>query len=67
MPEDIISIITFSDRAEIVQPATRLINRNAIISHVRSIRASGGTEIYQGLSAGIEQLRLTPWPNTTTT
>ncbi|MBK7915556.1 MAG: VWA domain-containing protein [Chloroflexi bacterium] len=60
MPEDIISIITFSDRAEIVQPATRLINRNAIISHVRSIRASGGTEIYQGLSAGIEQLRLTP-------
>ncbi|MCA9875596.1 MAG: VWA domain-containing protein [Anaerolineales bacterium] len=59
-PEDVISIVTFSDRAEVVQAATHLTSRNAIISRVRSIRASGGTEIYHGLLAGVEQLQQTP-------
>ncbi len=56
-PDDIITIISYSDRAEIVTEPTHLQNKNQIIAHVRNIQASGGTEIYQGLNAGVEQMR----------
>jgi Ca-activated chloride channel family protein len=59
-PGDAISIITFSDRAEVVLPASRVDNKPALIAHIRSIMASGGTEIYQGLSAGVKELRKFP-------
>lgn len=59
-PDDIISIVTFSDRGELVQPPTHVSNRQAIMSQVRQIRASGGTEIYQGLAAGLQALRQMP-------
>ena len=56
-PDDIITIVSYSDRAEIVTEPTHLQNKNQIIAHVRNIQASGGTEIYQGLNAGVEQMR----------
>jgi Ca-activated chloride channel homolog len=59
-PDDIISIVTFSDRGELVQPPTHVSNKSAIISQVRQIRASGGTEIYQGLLTAVQTLRQTP-------
>lgn len=59
-PEDIISVITFSDRADLVQSATHVTHKSAIVAQIRGIRASGGTEIYQGLLAGVDQLQQTP-------
>jgi Ca-activated chloride channel family protein len=59
-PDDLISIISFSDRAEIVSAPSHVNNKHLIVAHVRSIQASGGTEIYQGLSTGVEQLRQAP-------
>lgn len=59
-PEDVISIITFSDRAEVVLPAVRPENKQALIARVRSIIASGGTEIYQGLSTGVKEMSKVP-------
>mgnify|MGYP001275850479 CR=1 FL=1 len=59
-PEDMISVVAFSDRAEVVQPPIHVAHKSAIVHHVRNIRASGGTEIYQGLLAGVGQLRNTP-------
>jgi len=56
-PDDLISIISYSDRAEIVTEPTHIQNKNQIISHVRNIQASGGTEIFQGLNAGVELMR----------
>ncbi|MBE2220263.1 MAG: VWA domain-containing protein [Anaerolineae bacterium] len=56
-PDDIISIVSYSDRAEIVVEPTHINNKNQIIAHVRNIQASGGTEIYQGLYAGVTQMR----------
>ena len=58
-PDDLISIISYSDRAEIVTEPTHIQNKNQIISRIRNIQASGGTEIYQGLHAGVTQLRQT--------
>ena len=59
-PDDRISIISFSDRAQVVYPNGRAMNKAAIITKVRSIQTSGGTEIYQGLSAGVQQIKQTP-------
>ena len=55
--EDVISIITFNDRADVVIPATRITDRPALKANVTMISAAGGTEIYQGLSAGMDQVR----------
>ena len=55
-PDDIISIISFSDRAEVVVPSQTVDNKNALLFKIRNIDASGGTEIFQGLSAGMKEL-----------
>lgn len=55
--EDIISIISFSDRAKVVVPSGPVTNKALISGKVRGITASGGTEIYQGLNAGVKQLK----------
>ena len=54
---DVLSIISFSDRAEIISPAEPLVNKAAVIGRLRTIIPSGGTEIYQGLSAGVKEMR----------
>ncbi len=59
-PDDVISIVTFSDRGELVLSPTHVSNKQAILTQVRQIRASGGTEIYQGLLAGLQALRQMP-------
>jgi Ca-activated chloride channel family protein len=55
--KDVISIVTFSDRAEVVLPASYIQHKATLIAQVHSIIASGGTEIYQGLTAGVRELR----------
>ncbi|KAA3664446.1 MAG: VWA domain-containing protein, partial [Chloroflexi bacterium] len=55
--EDNISIISFSDRADVVVPGGPVTNKNIINGRVRNIAASGGTEIYQGLNAGFQELK----------
>lgn len=54
---DILSVITFNDRASILIPATPVENKAALKTRIAMMGASGGTEIYQGLSAGLEQVR----------
>ncbi|MCP4425214.1 MAG: VWA domain-containing protein [Chloroflexi bacterium] len=59
-PDDVISVVSFSDRAEVVVPSESASNKQALMSKVRSIFTSGGTEIYQGLAAGMNQIRQAP-------
>lgn len=56
-PEDIFSIVTFSDRAEVVVPASEHQNHRAIESSIRLLQARGGTEIFQGLEAGFREVQ----------
>lgn len=56
-PQDTISVVVFSDRAEVLVPASRVAEGNKIESRINMILPSGGTEIYRGLEAGISQLR----------
>ncbi|MBP7999086.1 MAG: VWA domain-containing protein [Chloroflexi bacterium] len=54
--EDTLSVITFSDRAEVVVPNGPVTNRTMLMARVQGIQASGGTEIYQGLAMGMQEL-----------
>jgi Ca-activated chloride channel family protein len=54
--EDVLSIVTFSDRAEVLVSAARQQDRSSVETQVQMMRASGGTEIYQGLEAAFREV-----------
>ncbi len=54
---DILSVVGFNDRAEILIPATTVSDKPALKAKVSMMIASGGTEIYKGLSEGVDQNR----------
>ena len=55
--DDIFSIVAFSDRAEIVIPATRNPDIKIMEARVRMMQASGATELYHGLHTGLQEMR----------
>ncbi|WP_420629310.1 VWA domain-containing protein [Candidatus Leptofilum sp.] len=56
-PTDTLSIVSFSDRADVDVPAGKVENPTAVVGQLRGVQASGGTEIYQGLQAAVKELR----------
>jgi len=58
-PDDILTLVSFSDRAEVVVEATPVQEKSALKAMVSVMQASGGTEIFQGMQEGIKQLRRT--------
>ncbi|MGD9047530.1 MAG: VWA domain-containing protein [Anaerolineae bacterium] len=54
---DVLSLITFSDRAHLVLPGQRGIDKVAARMAVNGIQSGGGTEIFQGLKLGLEQVQ----------
>ena len=55
--QDMVSVVTFSDRAEVVIPLSRPKDLGKIESKISMIVPGGGTEIFQGMEAGIGQLQ----------
>lgn len=53
---DLVSVVTFNDKAEIVIAPTSSSDRNALIKKIDGIEPTGGTEIYRGLKAGFDLL-----------
>ncbi|OGO64918.1 MAG: hypothetical protein A2030_03770 [Chloroflexi bacterium RBG_19FT_COMBO_50_10] len=53
---DILSVVKFSDKAEVVIPAGSYYNREEIETHIQLLHAGGGTEIFQGLEAGYSEI-----------
>lgn len=56
-PDDIFGIVVFGDRAEVPVPATFLRDPKHLQSRIQSIQTGGATEIFQGLEAGLAELR----------
>lgn len=54
--DDALAVVTFHDRAEVVLPSQLGVNRARAKARVSTIWASGGTEILQGIRAGLEEL-----------
>lgn len=59
-PEDVISVVSFSDRAEIILPTSRAQDTATLIAQINTMTAGGGTEIYQGLLTGFMEIRKVP-------
>lgn len=54
--QDVLSLIVFSDRAEVLIPGERNIDKAMAKSIASTIQPSGGTEMLQGLLAGLKQI-----------
>jgi Ca-activated chloride channel family protein len=55
--QDILSIISFNDRSEVVLPAGKHHEIAKAESRIRMIQTRGATEIFQGLNSGIFEVR----------
>src|SRR5512138_482866 len=54
--QDILSVVTFSDRAEVIIPAAYHQDKARLEAKIQMIQPSGATEIYQGLEAGVKEV-----------
>ncbi len=59
-PSDMISIVAFSDRAEVVLPPSRVNELTKLEGKVGLLGTGGSTELFQGLEAGVDLLRRSP-------
>ena len=55
--DDLISVVSFNDRAKVLLKSQTQPSAAQIESSVSSLYAEGGTEIYQGLEAGFGEIR----------
>lgn len=60
---DVFSLVTFSDRAVVVIPAQSKLDKAFARARVSTIRSNGGTEILQGLLAGLREIDRWHSPN----
>lgn len=56
-PHDILSLVVFSDRAEVLLPGQNNVDKALAKSIASTIQPSGGTELLQGLKAGLKQIQ----------
>jgi len=56
-PQDIFSVVSFSDRAEVIIPAAYSFDKSKLEARIQMLQPSGGTEIYQGLQAAYDEVQ----------
>jgi len=62
-PQDVLSVVAFSDRAEVIVPASISLDKRKQEASIQMMQPSGGTEIFQGLDAGFKEVRRTIDPS----
>ncbi len=63
-PQDRLALVVFSDRAEVLAPTHFMDNPRVFKSALAALTPGGGTEIFQGLLAGLEEVRRYASPET---
>jgi Ca-activated chloride channel family protein len=56
-PNDIFSLVIFSDDAQILVPAQKVEDKEALKEKIESIQANGSTALYAGVKMGSDQIR----------
>lgn len=56
-PQDVFSVVAFSDKAEVIIPAAINWDTRKQEAHVQFMQTFGSTEIYHGLEAGLQEVR----------
>ena len=54
---DILSVITYDDKVDVILPATKVTDKRAIKRTIRKITADGSTALFAGISKGAEETR----------
>ncbi|MCX6345914.1 MAG: VWA domain-containing protein [Armatimonadetes bacterium] len=55
-PNDILSIVAFSDNAQVLMPARRVVNKALIKEHINRLEVANTTNLYDGLALGASQV-----------
>ncbi|MDH7603024.1 MAG: VWA domain-containing protein [Armatimonadota bacterium] len=55
-PNDVLSIVAFSDEAELIMPARRVVNKQLIKEHINRLEVGNTTNLYDGIALGASQL-----------
>ena len=55
--QDIFSVVTFSDRADVLIPASYPYDKQRLESRIQMLQPSGATEIFQGLQAALNEVQ----------
>ncbi len=55
-PNDIFSLVIFSDRAQVLVPAQKVEDKDALKEKIQGIEAGGSTALYAGVKMGADQL-----------
>jgi Ca-activated chloride channel family protein len=56
-PRDILSVVTFNDRAEVLVPGSAGQDGQRTIALLSSLQSKGGTELFNGLEAGLKEVQ----------
>ena len=59
-PADILSIVTFEERAEVLMPARRVVNKTLVKEHINRIEVGTTTNIFDGIAAAASQVASVP-------
>ena len=62
-PEDVFSVVAFSDYAEVIIPAAFSADKKKQEGRIQMMQTTGATEIYNGLKAGLQEVRRTVDPS----
>ncbi len=55
-PNDVLSIVTFEERVEVVMPARRVVNKQLVKEHINRIQPGNTTNLFEGLAQGASQV-----------
>jgi Ca-activated chloride channel homolog len=55
--EDIVAVVAYDSTVQVIVPATKLTDKEAVIQQVRRIEADGSTALFAGVSKGADELR----------
>ncbi|MEE8450369.1 MAG: VWA domain-containing protein [Thermoguttaceae bacterium] len=55
--QDIVSIVTYDSTVQVLVPATKLTDKEAVCSKIRRIESGGSTALFAGVSKGAAELR----------
>ena len=55
-PNDVFSLVVFSDHAEVLAPAQKVEDKDALREKIQGIRADGSTALYAGVKKGADEI-----------
>jgi len=55
-PTDVLSIVAFEERVDVIMPARRVVNKALIKEHINRLEVGNTTNLYDGIAAGASQI-----------